>query len=610
MSDSARNEDTSNDTQWRQAIVTEIEILLIYKEVSKFWRDLGTLLKLRAADVDNIEQDNSSNRDRAWNVMKRWLQRKGSDATLGILTDALEEIGMRSTVEKLVGTEKMTAGLKSVRAASGKLREDVELLKKEIQEEKRMHQETRKKLGQLNDIVHEMQTEMGEKDRQNMQARVQRLETTIKQPEKQEVPELTRLGEIERGLCVVQESIKIIAEYLKMAAGGSLESEKNALDEPNERRQEETKPTDPVQRDTIQREQENQRTDEVNIQPLLDESQKCSHCLGLEKELNDMKTEEKTLKIEISRLQGRHSEDKKKWDDENEERKQEIKQIKDKRDALQKEYDEQLKKIAKLEKKIEKIKTNKNLAMKEKDDQIKKLKSEKEELTKLQKDETDPEELRQLKKEKTEMSTKIEELCKRVNNSESECKRLQEKLDEYIKCRRRVISPTGKQFGHNCLGVICFLKRESAELRAYRSSDGPGNAVDIFDHRRGTSSGTAGFKDSWWSIDLGPGNKLVITNCSLRDGKMNGDSALINWQLKGSNDGKNWEEFENCNNMKDPQCKCDDRSVFRTSLWSFRGEMKPFRFFRIFQTGFNSSGKYGIFLSGIELYGVLLRSES
>ena len=104
---------------------------------------------------------------------------------------------------------------------------------------------------------------------------------------------------------------------------------------------------------------------------------------------------------------------------------------------MQKSYNEQLTKIAKLEKKIEQIKTNKNLAVKEKDDQIKKLKSEKEELTKLQKDETNPEELRQLKKEKTEMSTKIEELCKRVNNSESECKRLQEKLDEYIKCRWR-----------------------------------------------------------------------------------------------------------------------------------------------------------------------------
>ena len=71
-----------------------------------------------------------------------------------------------------------------------------------------------------------------------------------------------------------------------------------------------------------------------------------------------------------------------------------------------------------------------------------------------------------------------------------------------------------------------------------------GSVNDIFDHRRGTIRGTAEIKDSWWYINLGSCYQLVITNCSLRDGKKNGESALISWQLEGSNDRMMWEIFE------------------------------------------------------------------
>ena len=173
-----------------------------------------------------------------------------------------------------------------------------------------------------------------------------------------------------------------------------------------------------------------------------------------------------------------------------------------------------------------------------------------------------------------------------------------------------VFSPNATQFGGNCRGVICFLRREKAKLLAYRSSDGAGSANDIFNHGMGTISGTAEIKNSWWYIDLGSSYQLVITNCSLRDGKKNGDSALTNWRLEGSDDGKNWEIFETKINLKDPRCKCVDNPFFHSRSWSLRGEIKPFRFFRIFQTGVNSSGKHGIHLSGFELYGILLKAES
>ena len=71
--------------------------------MGRFWRDLGTILKLPTAEVDNIDDESKYNRDRAWKVMKRWLQMKGREATMGILADALEQIKMRNAVEKLIG---------------------------------------------------------------------------------------------------------------------------------------------------------------------------------------------------------------------------------------------------------------------------------------------------------------------------------------------------------------------------------------------------------------------------------------------------------------------------------------------------------------------------
>ena len=168
-----------------------------------------------------------------------------------------------------------------------------------------------------------------------------------------------------------------------------------------------------------------------------------------------------------------------------------------------------------------------------------------------------------------------------------------------------IFSPTGNEFTGNCSGVICFLKRDaSAKLHASRSSDGSGEASDILNHEKSAISGTAESANSWWSIDLGLSHRLVITHYSLRQGKRDGESALTEWELEGSHDGENWEKIKTIYNEEDPQFAAPP--PFYTGTWSVEKGIAAFRFFRILQTGGNSSGKYGIYLSGIELFGVLL----
>ena len=151
------------------------------------------------------------------------------------------------------------------------------------------------------------------------------------------------------------------------------------------------------------------------------------------------------------------------------------------------------------------------------------------------------------------------------------------------------------------------MKRDSSassKLLSSRSSEGPGKASDIFDHKKGTISGTEEKEGSWWSIDLGPSFRLAITHYSLRQGQRDGASALTLWQLEGSNDEINWKELETIHNKNDVQFTAPP--PFYTGTWSVGGEVGAFRHFRIFQTGRNSCHKYGIYLSGIELFGMLV----
>ncbi|XP_078378426.1 uncharacterized protein LOC144661514 isoform X2 [Oculina patagonica] len=213
------------------------------------------------------------------------------------------------------------------------------------------------------------------------------------------------------------------------------------------------------------------------------------------------------------------------------------------------------------------------------------------------------EECDKLRAERDQLNSKIDRLVQEAAESRLKCRKLEEEL---LKCRNfvsHVFLPSGKEF-HSSPGVICALGRDiSAKLVATRSSDLEGEASDIFDHKKGKDSGTDAVEGSWWCVDLGKNYLLVITHCALRHGKMYNESILTKWQFQGSADGVTWKNLERENPSDPPQFR--DPPTYSTGIWTVKGEVGAFRYFRILQTGRNSSGKYGIYLSGVELYGVL-----
>ena len=140
--------------------------------------------------------------------------------------------------------------------------------------------------------------------------------------------------------------------------------------------------------------------------------------------------------------------------------------------------------------------------------------------------------------------------------------------------------PSGREFTSHT-GVLPTLIRDgSTRPVATRSSEGPGEASDIFDHSKGKESGTAEIIGSRWKVDLGENHCLAITHYALRHGKRDGESILRKWQLQGSIDGFNWMDLESAPDAKDPPQFCNPPPYY-TGRWSIVGETRAFRYFRI-----------------------------
>ena len=96
---------TSGGISFEQVPVTEIHIQSICGEVGADWATLGFALRLPSSLLYFIEIEYSTYREKTWEVLQEWKQ--GSIArrppTVGILIVALEKIGKKDVVEKLLG---------------------------------------------------------------------------------------------------------------------------------------------------------------------------------------------------------------------------------------------------------------------------------------------------------------------------------------------------------------------------------------------------------------------------------------------------------------------------------------------------------------------------
>ena len=167
--------------------------------------------------------------------------------------------------------------------------------------------------------------------------------------------------------------------------------------------------------------------------------------------------------------------------------------------------------------------------------------------------------------------------------------------------------PKGEDF--QSPGAIYTIKKEApTNVVATRSSHGSGKANDVLNRKLVkdfTDCGTDLKRQSWWSVDLGENHLLFPTHYSLRHGKRDGKSVLRYWELQGSIDGKdcNWKNINTYRKKRE----FTEPFPYVTETFSVEGDVGAFRYFRILQTGQHSSKGFGIYLSGMEFYGILLK---
>ena len=68
--------------------------------VAKEWRNIARHLDLDDTEIDNLEAHHKTNIDEAfYQMMRKWEQNKGKEATLEKLANALEKVGLVNAIE-------------------------------------------------------------------------------------------------------------------------------------------------------------------------------------------------------------------------------------------------------------------------------------------------------------------------------------------------------------------------------------------------------------------------------------------------------------------------------------------------------------------------------
>lgn len=137
---------------------------------------------------------------------------------------------------------------------------------------------------------------------------------------------------------------------------------------------------------------------------------------------------------------------------------------------------------------------------------------------------------------------------------------------------------------------------------------------------------------SWFCVDFGPNSRVKPTTYSLRHGGNYKGDSLRTWDFQGSIDGENWVvlkrfvylhfsvlficvvfityvgrgDFTFINTIY--RRHTNDNSLngaFSVQSWKLENVKESYRYFRILQTGHNSSNHNYLVASGFEIYGTL-----
>eukprot|EP01112_Ceratiomyxa_fruticulosa_P021039 TRINITY_DN7323_c0_g1_i1.p1 TRINITY_DN7323_c0_g1~~TRINITY_DN7323_c0_g1_i1.p1 ORF type:complete len:585 (-),score=125.19 TRINITY_DN7323_c0_g1_i1:96-1850(-) len=144
-----------------------------------------------------------------------------------------------------------------------------------------------------------------------------------------------------------------------------------------------------------------------------------------------------------------------------------------------------------------------------------------------------------------------------------------------------------------------FLK---GRVRVMCSSQEKGNVADVVG-RTPTECWTMDVPASWISVSIGSNRTLVPNYYTLRHGGNSRADCLRNWTLQGSLDSKNWTVL--ARHAMDTSLNGN----FATCSWAIPDCKEAYRFFRVVQTGRNSSNHNFLSLSGIEFYGDLYENR-
>ena len=97
---------TDEYAELRKKVFTlEQQTLPIKDHIGTCWQDLGIQLGLRDAKLNNIMDDYRFNHEKASAVLRMWMDEKGNDATFGVLSDALVNIGKKRIADILLGMQ-------------------------------------------------------------------------------------------------------------------------------------------------------------------------------------------------------------------------------------------------------------------------------------------------------------------------------------------------------------------------------------------------------------------------------------------------------------------------------------------------------------------------